>query len=212
MLIVSGGLSFASEPLLGGAQHGTLVKVKGVIQFQLDDKRNKEREKNHGLDFLKQWLVIGCKIQATLPHRPDDKILIGGVGHFNVGMLKPYSGICIFIAVGQERPKLAGITDANGRFAISLPKIEAEKELFLYFSETIDSIEISYPKNMIGLNLSSGKERDYSKLAFLALGSTAERYLVNTAEQDGAGQPATAPQSKSKGNKNTKQESKGRSQ
>jgi len=32
------------------------------------------------------------------------------------------------------------------------------------------------------------------------------------AEQDGAGQPATAPQSKSKGNKNTKQESKGRSQ
>jgi len=32
------------------------------------------------------------------------------------------------------------------------------------------------------------------------------------AEQDGAGQPATAPQSKSQGNKNTKQESKGRSQ
>jgi len=31
-------------------------------------------------------------------------------------------------------------------------------------------------------------------------------------EQVGAGQPATAPQSKSKGNKNTKQESKGRSQ
>ena len=32
------------------------------------------------------------------------------------------------------------------------------------------------------------------------------------AQQDGAGQPATAPQSKSQGNKNTKQESKARSQ
>jgi len=37
-------------------------------------------------------------------------------------------------------------------------------------------------------------------------------YLTKPAEQDGAGQPATAPQSKSQSNKNIKQESKGRSQ
>lgn len=169
--VVAGGI-------LSMAEHGVLKQNgkengKGDITFVPDAKVNNERRKkgNGGLCTIKQWHVIGAEFQKPKAHRPEELILTGGVGHYNVGMLRPYAGIPIFMGVGNEQPRLVGMTDANGKFAIRVPNSRQEKgeQLYLYFSGSI-----SVQKIWIAAPGSKGR----LVIPHLEVGSITERYKV----------------------------------
>lgn len=170
---------FAADPILGMAEHGKFELKGEKMVFVPDAERNAQREKNSGLDNLRQWHVIGAELQAPKPHRPDETILIGGVGHFNIGMLAPYAGIPIFMAAGDARPTLVGMTDANGKFAIKLPRIEDKSELHLFFSGEISISRHPFAKGEKRVSLLGGEVVEGYDEMVLKLGSPTERFRVS---------------------------------
>ncbi len=156
LLSFASPLLLAAEPLLSMPGHGKFQKEGEAIVFVPDERRSADRQKSSGLDAFKQWHVIGAELQPKVRHRPTETIVTGGVGHFNIGMLRPYGGIPIFAAWGNKQPRLVGMTDANGRFAVKLPLdfpleleerqgVEKDAKLYLFFSGTIDVVTHRFP-------------------------------------------------------------------
>lgn len=172
MLVLVQSLSlFSGEVKLSIAEKGKFQKQdNGALKFIPSAKENATRKKNGGLSLAKQWHVMGVELQKKIQHRPDDVILTGGVGHFNIGMMRPYAGIPIFIGCDNERPRLVGMTDANGKFAIHLaPSMKKGQQLYLYFSGGIKT-------EMLHLNRPGAMEP--VTVASLAEGISTERYRV----------------------------------
>lgn len=142
-------------------------------------------------------VLLSAGLQDTKAHRPTERIIAGGLGSYNVGGASPCAGILIFIATGNQRPKLAGISDANGSFAVALPVHDDKSEIFIFFNGEIDILV----------------SRDGNQNRVLKTGTSTVRYKVSIqkAEQAGTGQPATRPESKSEGSDKPKPEAEGRS-
>ncbi len=167
--------------VLSRCEYGTLVKRDDRFVFVLDKERNSDRwrEQTAASFFFKQWRVLGnAKLEKAKPWREKEYayIVSGGVGHYIDGMRHSFEGIRIFMARDSERPRLVGMTDAHGRYAIRLPQVDEGEQLYLFFSGGIDTApdaEKSFPRRGIGAN--------NDNLAVLKSDTITERYAVNVA-------------------------------
>jgi hypothetical protein len=134
-------------------------------------------------------VLISASLQDVKPHRPGEKIMVGDMGNYNIGLLAPCSGIPIFISTGNQRPKLVGISDANGHFAVKLPQYDKASEIFIFFYGEIEVLNIQIPDDPIkGVIYTDMNLLEANQNLVLKVGTSTVRYKVSIPKtEDGGG-------------------------
>jgi hypothetical protein len=129
----------ASESILVNPEKGQCQKLGEKWVFVATDK-----DEDLG-DFFS---VVESQLNPH-PEFSEKKVLRGRMGGASTGRPVSFEGVPIFIASGDERPILAGITDADGKFAISLSPVDEEAPQYIYFSGEVEIVPPDRGKSVI---------------------------------------------------------------